>query len=103
RLLDGDPTLARLVFENGRVCRGRGRLDARAIAHASQECLVGEVVLVEVRRENDELFKWNFDLFSGVQREIVDTTLERHDPAVQKILRCDSLTAEVVDHERAAV
>jgi hypothetical protein len=49
------------------------------------------------------LFEWYFDLLSGVQREIINAPFERHDPAVQEILRRNSLPAKVVDDQRAAV
>ena len=45
----------------------------------------------------------HLELLAGVQREVVDAALERHDPAVQQILRADALPAEVVDQEHAAV
>src|SRR5256885_14948722 len=99
RLFDGDVSSLRLLPEDHRIRFRRRRLDARAITHAAQERLVGEILLLEVRREHDELLERNFDLLSGVQREIIDAALEWHDPAIQKILRRYALAAKVVDHE----
>src|SRR2546426_5439335 len=81
----------------------RGRLDADLVADAAQERLVDEVGRVEVRREDDEHVERDLHLLPGVQREVVDALLERHDPAVQEVLRRHALAAEVVDHEDAAV
>ena len=43
------------------------------------------------------------NLLAGVQRQVVDAALERHDPPVQQVARRDALPAEVVDDEHAAV
>src|ERR1044072_3178518 len=102
-LLDRDAAAVGLLFEDCSVSGRRWRLDARAVTHASQKRLVSEIFLLEVRRKNYELFKRNFDLFSSMQREIVHTSFEWHDPAIQQILRRNSLTTKVVDNECAAI
>src|SRR6185503_15156106 len=98
-----DATPAGLMLEDRRVRCWSWRLDARAISHASQERLVSEILFIKVRREHDELLKRDFDLLSGVQREIIDASFQRHDPAVQKILWRDSLATKVVNNECAAI
>ena len=97
------PRLLAWCFEDRRVRSRRGRLDARAISHASQKCLVRKVFLLKVRRKHNELLKRNFNLLSCVQREIVDASFKRHDPTIQQILWRHSLASEVVDNQRAAV
>src|SRR6185295_16729399 len=99
RLFDIDAALARLIFEDRRVCASRGRLDASAVTHASQERLVGEILLIQVRRKDDELFEWDFDLLACVQRKVIDASFQRYDPAVKEILRRNTLTSEVVDNQ----
>src|SRR5947209_3054829 len=85
------------------VLLDRRRLDADLVADAAEERLVDEVGRVEVRREDDEHVEWDLDLLAGVQREVVDTLLERDDPPVEEVLRRDALPAKVIDHEDAAV
>ena len=103
RGIASDATHVRGSFEDLSVgCRRRG-LDSGAISHTTQKRLVCEVLLIEVGGEEYELLKWDFDLFSGVEREVINTTLERHDPTIQKILRGNALPAEVVDNQRAAI
>src|ERR1043165_1606768 len=75
RLLDLEAARVRGALENLDVGRGRRRLDARAVAHAPQERLVNQVLLVEVRREDDQLLKRHLDLLSGVQSQVVDALL----------------------------
>src|SRR5438309_3670045 len=81
----------------------RRRLDPDLVADAPQEGLVDEVGGVEVRREDDQHVERDLDLLAGVQRQVVDALLERNDPPVEQVLRCDALPSEVVDHEDAAV
>src|SRR5262245_47205813 len=86
----------------------RELLDARIddrdlVGDAAQECLVGQRRRREVRREDGQHVERHLNLLPGVQREIVDAALERHDPSVEQILRAHALAAEVVDQEHAAV
>src|SRR5439155_18385269 len=85
------------------VLRDRRRLDTDLVSDASEEGLVDEVGGIEVRREDDEHVERDLDLLAGVQRQVVHALLERDDPPVEKILRRDALTSEVVDHEDATV
>src|SRR5205823_10099011 len=85
------------------VLLDRRRLDADLVADAAEERLVHEIGGIEVRREDDQHVKGDLDLLAGVEREVVDALFERHDPPVQEVLRRDALTAEVIDHEDAAV
>ena len=102
-LVNRDPAIRCRPLEDfdERACRGR--LDARAITHSPEKRVVHEISLIEVRREDHELFEWNFDLLTAVQRQKINSSLQRQDPAVQQIRWRHSLAAEVVDHERAAV
>src|SRR4030095_2994166 len=50
-----------------------------------------------------QLLERHFDLLTRVQREIVNTTFQRHDPTVKQILRRNTLSAEVVDHQRSTI
>src|ERR1041385_6864938 len=76
---------------------------ARAIAHASQKCFVNEVSLIEVRREDHELFERHFDLLAAVQRQEINASFARQNPAIQQVSRRHALPAEVVDDECATV
>ena len=102
-LIDSNATVFRRAFEDLRECSRCWWLDPRAITHASQERLVNEISLVEVRRENDELFERHFDLLTAVQRQEVNTSLERQNPAVQQVSRRYALPAEVVDDQCATI
>src|SRR5262245_41096350 len=103
RLLNADAAFVCLVLENLAIGSVRGRFNSRAVSHSSQERLVREILLFEVRREHDELLEWNLDLLASVQRKIINASFQRHDPTIEKILRSDALTTEVVDHERSTV
>src|SRR5437762_9159754 len=85
------------------VLLDRRSLDPDLVTDAPEERLVDEVGRVEVRREDDEHVERDLDLLTGVQREVVDALLERHDPSVEEVLGRDPLPAEVVDHEDPAV
>src|SRR5262249_39981659 len=53
--------------------------------------------------KNRELLEGNLELLARGQIEEVVTVFERHDPAVEQLLRAAQLPAEVVDQEDAAV
>src|SRR5262245_23006623 len=81
-----------------------GRInDRNLVGDAPQKRLVGQRSRIQVRRERDEDFERHLKLLSGMQRQVVDTTLERDDPTVEQVLRTDALPAETVDHEDATV
>ena len=58
---------------------------------------------IEVRRKHRQHVERHLEFLAGVQRQVVDAALERHDPAVEQILRPHPLPAEVVHQEHAAV
>src|SRR5215207_10304804 len=91
------------ALENLYVGQWRRRLDARAITHAAQECLVGQITLLQIRRKDDQLLEWNFDLLARIEREEIHAPLKRDDPAIQQVHRRAALATEVVYDERAAV
>ena len=73
------------------------RPDPNLVANAPQERLVDQFVRVEVGREDDQQLERHRELFPGDQREIIDPLFQRHDPAIEQILRADDLPTEVVD------
>src|ERR1043165_5476699 len=91
RFVDGNTARSRRALKNFCKRRRRRRLDARSITHAAQKCFVHEISFLKVRGEHNELLKRHFDLLSAVQREKVDATFERQYPAIQQILRRNSL------------
>src|SRR5205807_8374794 len=102
-LLAMDPTTFPDTLEYFGVRRGSRRLDARSVAHPPQECLIGEIVFVKVGGKDYELLEGYLDLFTGVQREIIDPPLKWNDPAIQEVLRRHALPAKVIDYQRTAV
>src|SRR5439155_5414945 len=91
------------ALEDLLVLRDRWRLDPDLVPDAAQERLVDEVRGIQVRGEDDEHVERDLELLAGVERQVVDALLQRHDPAVEEVLRRDPLAAEVVDHEDPAV
>ena len=71
--------------------------------NSPEERLVHERRGPQVRREDEQHGERQLELLAGLQREVVDAALERHDPAVEKLTRLDLLPAEVVDDQHAAV
>ena len=67
-------------------CSMRRILDRNLVGNPAQERLVGERRRIEVRRKHDEHVERHLELLAGVQRQVVDAALERHDPAVQQVL-----------------
>ena len=66
-----------------RRCCSTGRLSGclrESCTDAAQERFVGERLRLEVRREHDEDVERHLELPPGVQRQVVDAALERHDP-----------------------
>src|SRR4051794_33323809 len=82
---------------------GRGALGEHLVADAAQERLVHQIARADVGGERNQRDERQLELLAGLQREIVDAALERHDPAVQQVARRDALPPEVVDHQHAAV
>jgi len=93
----------RRPLEDLRKRCGRRWLDTGPVTHTSQERLVDQIAFIEVRGEYYELFERDLDLFTAVEGKKVYSPFQGKDPAIQEILRCDSLPAEVVDYERAAI
>src|SRR5262245_49850585 len=79
------------------------RFDVNAVAHPSQEGFVNQAARFDVGREDDELFERHDDLFSGVQSQKVDPAFERDDPSVEQVFGVDPLSAEIIDHQSAAI
>src|SRR2546425_185031 len=96
------PALA-VQLENPREAFDARILDRDLVGNPAQERLVGQRLRIEVGREHREHVERHLEFLPGVQRQVVDAALERHDPAVEEILRPNSLAAEVVDEEHAAV
>src|SRR5215207_3195068 len=103
RVVDRYATLLRSPFEDFGECSRSRWFDTSPVTHSSQECFVHQIALIEIRREHYELFKRHFDLLPAVQSEKIYASLERQNPAIQQILRRNSLPSEVVDHECAAI
>src|SRR5919198_128998 len=77
--------------------------DGHLVRDAAKERFVRQRFRIEVRGEHDEDVERHLEFLAGVQRQVVEAALERHDPAVQQLLRADALPSEVVDEEHAAV
>src|SRR5437867_4042869 len=60
-------------------------LDGNLVRNSPQKRLGPERRRIEVRREHGEHVERHLELLAGVQREVVDAALERHDPAVQEL------------------
>ena len=90
-------------LEDARELLDRRILDVNLVRDPAQERFVGQRRRIEVRREDGQHVERHLKLLAGVQRQVVDAALERHDPAVQQVLRTHPLAAEVVDQEDAAV
>src|SRR5712671_4666166 len=97
RLITGDATRVSLSLEDVGISGRRWRFHSRAISHSPKEGLIGKILFIEICREHDELLERNFDLFSCMQREIVDASLEWNNPAIQKILGRNTLSTKVVN------
>src|SRR5262249_55148573 len=76
-----------------------GIKDWNLVRDASKECFVGELLRVQVRREHDQHVKWDLKFLSGMEREVIDSGLQWHDPTVQQLIRPYPLTTEVI-HEK---
>ena len=63
---------------------------------------VEDLVRVEVGREDHQRVEGHLEFFARLQRQDVAAFLQRHDPAVDDLLRRFRLTAKVVDDEDAA-
>ena len=50
----------------------------------------------------DQLLERDAEALAGVQLEVVDPALQRHDPAVEQVGGAHQLAAEVVDDEATA-
>ncbi|MCH8889468.1 MAG: hypothetical protein IH827_00070 [Myxococcales bacterium] len=66
-------------------------------------CFVHQITRFQVRGEDDELIERNFNLLAVGQVQVVAPFFQGHDPAVQQFVGAHALTAEVVDHQRAAI
>src|SRR6266511_4047389 len=95
RLIATNSTCVGRAPEDHTVGRRGRRLNTRAIPHASQERLIGEILFIKICGEDDELFKRNLNLLSGVKRQVIDTTLERNDPSIEKVLRSYALPPKI--------
>src|SRR4030095_3032093 len=83
--------------------RNRRTLAEHLVVNAAEERFVDELRGSDVGREHDQQQERQLEFLAVVEREEVDATLERDDPAVEQIARRAALTAEVVDDEHAAV
>jgi hypothetical protein len=59
------------------------------VADPALECRVHQVVRMHVRGEDDDLVEGDHRALAGMEREIVDAAVQRHDPAVENILGHD--------------
>ena len=57
--------------------------DFNLVRDSPQERFVHQIGWLEVRREDNQLFKRDLDFLAGSQRQKVNTTLQWHDPAIQ--------------------
>ncbi len=80
-----------------------GRAQFHFHVNAAQECGVHERTGIKIGRKHDQLAEWNLQRMTGLQPQEIDPGLQRHDPAVEQLLRADRLAAKVVDEEHAAV
>src|SRR5262252_1675696 len=90
-------TSAAAALEDRAEFLGRWTLGEHFVMNAPKKSLVDECRGPQVRREDEQDCKRQFELLAGLQREEVDAALERHDPTVEKLARLHALAAEVVD------
>ncbi|MCH7789700.1 MAG: hypothetical protein IH940_09685 [Acidobacteria bacterium] len=69
---------------------------------AAEEGVIAEGRRREVGRKHDPDLKWHFERDTE-QRQIVDASVERHNPPIQHLFGRHGLAAKVVDHEEAVV
>src|SRR5262249_4736503 len=77
--------------------------DRDLVRNTAKERFIGERQRVEVGRKYRQHIERHLKLLAGMQRQVVDATLERHDPSVEQILGSHPLPSEVVDEEDASV
>ena len=78
----------------------RGQADL--VGDPAQECGIHDVLGQEIRGKDQHLIEGYREGPASVERQIVDPSLHRADPAVQKIVRPHQLPTEIVDDESAA-
>src|SRR5208282_1530507 len=79
------------------------RTNADLCLDAPQEGRVQQLGRIEIGCEHNQHFEWDFDLAATRQSEELDSTIERHDPAVQQLVGTNALAAKVVDDQHAVV
>jgi len=83
------------------VFGGIGDIDL--VGDPSQKGLVHKIGRIEVGREYYQLLEGDFELFACVKGEIVDTLFEGYDPSVEERFVIDTLSAKVIDQQKAAI
>ena len=81
----------------------RGILRENLVRNAAQKRFVCERSGLEVGGEDNQHIERNLEFSSGVQIQIIDPRLERHNPSIEQVACGHSLPSEVVDDEHAAV
>src|SRR5581483_2483295 len=64
---------------------------ADLVLDPAEKRLVHQLVGIEIRRENQKLVKWDFELPPGFQTEKVDAHFQRNNPAIQQLRRAHLL------------
>src|SRR4029079_7541878 len=77
--------------------------DLDLVWNAAEECLINQFFRLKVRRKDNQLLERHLNLFAVGQREEVMPMFKRDNPAIQELIGRDSLAAEVIEQETAAV
>src|SRR5258707_9405392 len=92
-----------VLAEDAPVAFGTRRRDGEAVSESPKERLLGEIVGTQVAGEDQHLLEGYLILLSGVQRQVVNSILERDDPAVEKIAWVHPLPPEIIDQKCPAI
>src|SRR5690349_21711304 len=90
-------------LENRGELLDRWIADENLVGNPAQKRFISELHWIEVRGEDGQHVERHLELLSRMQGQVVEAALERHDPAVQQVLRTHPLTTEVVHQEDAAI
>src|SRR5690348_3853150 len=70
---------------------------------APQKGFIGQFFWMDVSCKNDNKLERNLDFLATRQREEIGSTVEGHDPTVEKFVWAQALPTEIIDDEDAAV
>ena len=74
-----------------------------SIRDSAKECFVDEFRRIKIRREDNQLFEGNLNLFSASKCQEIVPGFERNDPPIKQVFRRHPLPAKVVNQQASAV